>query len=209
MKIEIKPKSLLHLKHICEVLYKLHPYVLDELVDMQRSLGGVLGMADLSNPSIEEREFIRNFNDSTEEKSNDSTEEKSTSASNAIGEILKNPPLFFETKDLKRFGELKRFYDLRKYLQLDTDEYIPMTINVEVEDPVFGRKVRELVKALEKTRAIEQFTFGKEEMDEIAYFAEGYRLTMNEEQKKKFDDYIGCNDPRVVEDLLHKEKLYP
>lgn len=209
MKIEIKPKSLLHLEHICEVLYKLHPYVLDELVDMQRTLGEVLGMADLRHPSIEEREFIRNFNDSTEKRSNDSTEEKSTSASKVIDEILKNPPSFFETKDLKRFDELKRFYDLRKYLQLDTDEYIPMTISVEVEDPVFGRKVRELVKALEKTRAIEQFTYGKEEMDEIAYFAEGYYLKMNEEQKKKLDDYIDSKDPSVVEDLLHKEKLYP
>ena len=36
MRIEINPRSLLNLEHICEVLYKLHPYVLDELVEMQR-----------------------------------------------------------------------------------------------------------------------------------------------------------------------------
>ena len=29
MKIEINPRSLLNLEHICEVLYKLHPSVLD------------------------------------------------------------------------------------------------------------------------------------------------------------------------------------
>ena len=60
MKIEINPKSLLNLEHICEVLYKLHPSVLDYLVDMQRRLGSVLGWNDLNNPSMEEREFIAN-----------------------------------------------------------------------------------------------------------------------------------------------------
>ena len=30
MKIEINPRSLRNLKDICEVLYKLHPYVLDD-----------------------------------------------------------------------------------------------------------------------------------------------------------------------------------
>ena len=42
MKIEINPKSLLNLENIFEVLYKLHPYVLDELVEMERNLGGKL-----------------------------------------------------------------------------------------------------------------------------------------------------------------------
>ena len=58
MKIEVNPRSLLNLKHICEVLYKLHPFVLDDLVEMERTLGDVLGMMDLSNPSLEEREFL-------------------------------------------------------------------------------------------------------------------------------------------------------
>ena len=82
------------------------------------------------------------------------------------------------------------FHELRKYIQLNTDEYIPMKIFVEIEDPVIGRKVRELVRALEKTRAPEQVSLNKEELDEDAYFAEGYNLTMNEEQKKKLDDFF-------------------
>ena len=184
MKIEINPRSLKHLLHICEVLYKLHPYVLEELVNMQRSLGKVLGMIDLTNPSLEEREFIIDFNNYKK-----------------VEEILNNTS--FRKKDVDRF------YELRKYLQLDTYEYIPMTIFIEIEDPVVGRKVKELVRALEQTRAIEQFLYNKQEIDENAYFAEGYGLTMNEEQKKKLNDYLDSKDDNVVEELLIKEKLYP
>ena len=60
MRIEINPRSLLNLEHICEVLYKLHPSVLDDLVEMERSLGDVLGFIDLDNTSLEEREFLAN-----------------------------------------------------------------------------------------------------------------------------------------------------
>ena len=186
MKIEIYPRTLLHLENICEVLYKLHPYVLDYLVDMQRSLGSVLGMIDLKNPSLEERNFLSNM----------------TEHGTYLGKIL---------SDLKKHKEkdVDRFYELRKYLQLDTYEYIPMTIFVEIEDPVVGRKVKELVRALEQTRAIEQFLYNKKEIDENAYFAEGYGLRMNEEQKKKLNDYLDSKDDNVVEELLIKEKLFP
>ena len=55
MRIEINPRSLLNLENICEVLYKLHPSVLDDLVEMERSLGKILGTIDLDNVSLEER----------------------------------------------------------------------------------------------------------------------------------------------------------
>ena len=61
MRIEINPRSLLNLKDICEVLYKLHPSVLDDLVNMERSLGNVLGIIDLNNTSLEERELLSNI----------------------------------------------------------------------------------------------------------------------------------------------------
>ncbi|CAH3155093.1 unnamed protein product, partial [Porites evermanni] len=112
-------------------------------------------------------------------------------------------------KGLKKDQDGIRFHKLRKYIQLDTDEYIPMKIYVEVEDPVIGRKLKELVEALEKTRAPEQFYYNKKEIDENAYFAEGYGLTMNEEQKKKFDDFFWGEDAEGLEELLRKEKLYP
>ena len=48
-----------------------------------------------------------------------------------------------------------------------------------------------MVEALEKTRAPEQFYLHKKEVDEDAYFAEGYNLTLNEEQKKQRDDFLG------------------
>ena len=84
-----------------------------------------------------------------------------------------------------------------------------MKIYVEVEDPVIGKKVRELVKALEKTRAPEQFYLNKKEIDEDAYFAEGYGLTMNEEQKRQSDDFFDGEDVEGLKELLRKEKLYP
>ena len=101
------------------------------------------------------------------------------------------------------------FHNLRRYIQLDTDEYIPIKISIEVEDPVVGKKVCELVRALEKTRAPEQFYLNKKEMDEDAYFAEGYGLTMNEEQKKKLDEFFWGADVKALEELLIREKLYP
>ena len=61
MRIQINPRSLLNLQHICEVLYKLHPSVLNYLVEMERSLGDILGFIDLKNPSLKEREFLANI----------------------------------------------------------------------------------------------------------------------------------------------------
>ena len=100
------------------------------------------------------------------------------------------------------------FKRLLKYLQLDTYEYIPIKIYVEVEDPVIGKKVRELVRVLERTDAPEQFYLHKREEDTDAYFAEGYGLTMNEEQKKKKEDLFLNHDPEKLKKLLIKEKLY-
>ena len=57
MHIQINPGPLLNLEHICEVLYKLHPSILDDLVKMERSLGGILGFIDYNNVTLEEREF--------------------------------------------------------------------------------------------------------------------------------------------------------
>ena len=188
MRIEINPTSLVNLEHICEVLYCLHPSVLNDLVQMERDLGGVLGFIDTNNMSMEEREFLVNL------KENNHVDAKEV--------IVEDEP----EKD--KFNSY-HFHDLRKYLQLDTDEYIPIKISVEVEDPVIGRKVRESVRALEKTRAPEQFYFHKREVDEDAYFAEGYNLTMNEEQKKQMDDFFYGEDSEALEELLIKKKLYP
>ena len=185
MHIQINPHSLLNLEHICEVLYKLHPSILNDLVEMERSLGPVLGYIDYNNLSLEEREFLANINEE------DNKEEMVE---------YENRPVTVNSY---------RFDELRKYIQLDTDEYIPIKIYIEVEDPVIGRKVKELVRALEKTRAPEQFYLNKKEIDEDAYFAEGYGLKMNEEQKKMMDDLLDGKDVEVLEELLRKEKLYP
>ena len=238
MLIEINPRSLLNLENICEVLYKLHPSVLDDLVEMERSLGKLLGLIDLNNVSLEEREFLANNKAKEVDFSKEpvKTEEPKTQEefdkmleSNGVkvhkvnfdnkNDVIDFLERFNETNEksklLKTIREMKkdcnsrRFHELRKYLQLDTYEYIPIKIYVEVEDPVIGKKVKELVAALEKTRAPEQFYFHKKEVDEYAFFAEGYGLTMNEEQKKKFDDFFYGENVEGLERLLRKEKLYP
>ena len=104
MKIEINPTTLKNLENICEVLYKLHPYVLNELVEMQRNLGNIIGMIDLSNPLLEEREFLSEF--------------YSSYVSN----------LSLEKEKEKENKNIERFYNLRRYIQLDTNEYIPIKI---------------------------------------------------------------------------------
>ena len=243
MHIEINPRSLLNLENICEVLYKLHPSVLDDLVEMERSLGKILGTIDLDNVSLEEREFLsRNYQEedySSESITQDDKGVKVTTktfdnredAIKFLNEYKSNNPnvkILNEYKDEDEDEEFKKqlkkfknkyfneeyenaclFHELRKYIQLDTDEYITMKIYVEVEDPVTGKKVRELVEALEQTRAPEQFYLNKKEMDEYAYFAEGYGLTMNEEQKRQSDDFFDGEDVEGLKELLRKEKLYP
>ena len=219
------------------MLYKLHPSVLDDLVEMERSLGKLRGLIDLNNVSLEEREFLaNNVKEVDFSKEPVKTEEPKTQEefdkmleSNGVkvhkvnfdnkNDVIDFLERFNETNEksklLRPMREMKedknsyRFHELRKYIQLDTDEYIPMKISVEVEDPVIGKKVKELVEALEKTRAPEQFYFHKKEEDEDAYFAEGYGLTMNEEQKKQRDDFFWGEDVEGLKRLLRKEKLYP
>ena len=205
MRIEINPRSLLNLEHICEVLYKLHPSVLNVLIEMERSLGNILGNIDLDNPSLEEREFLsrhfqeEDYSNKAIERNNIKTFDNMEDANKFLNEIKSNST----NEDINA----RRFHNLRKYIQLDTDEYIPMKIYVEVDNPVIGKKVRELVRALEKTRAPEQFYLNKKEMDEDAYFAEGYDLTMNKEQKKKFEDFFDGEDVEGLKELLRKGKV--
>ena len=213
MRIEINPRSLLNLKNICEVLYKLHPLVLDDLVGMSRSLGKILGTIDLNNMSLEEREFladIRKKVDFSKKPENNRFKEEMDKSNNpnAYDKDEKNN-LLNTIQELKKDKNACSFHNLRKYIQLDTDEYIPIKISVEVEDYILGKKVRELVEALEQTRAPEQFYLNKKEMNEDAYFAEGYGLTMNEEQLKQRDDFLSCEDVEGLERFLRSEKLYP
>ena len=217
MRIEINPRSLLNLEHICEVLYKLHPSILNDLVEMERSFGAVLGFIDTGNLSLEEREFLAD-NHEVQDYSSESMEEEEDLPLITKEELIKEKDLtsltYEDKMELVMTPKKDKynshiFHNLRKYIQIDTDEYIPIKISIEVEDPVIGKKVRELVRALETTRAPEQFFLNKKEMDEDAYFAEGYGLTMNGEQKKEFDKFFWSEDVEALKKLLRKEKLYP
>ena len=207
MQIEINPRSLLNLENICEVLYKLHPSVLDYLVDMERTLGSILGFKEPKNLSLEKRELLNNLlvYDSEYHDSEYDSPEYDDSEYDEWFKSLEIP----KDSNYERLKNIDRFQELLKYLKLDAYEYT-IKIYIEVEDPVIGKKVRELVRALEKTKAPEQFYLNKRELDYHAYFSEGYNnLLMTEEQKKKYDDLFSKYDPEELEKLLIKEKLYP
>ena len=214
MRIEINPRSLLNLEHICEVLYKLHPSVLDYLVDMQRNLGSILGLNKPKNMTLEAKELLASIlpggielpNET--EKTNEPNETEKTNEPNETEKTNKNE-LLSTIQNLEEKANSECFYELKRYLQLDTYEYIPIQIYIEVEDPVIGRKVKELIRSLEKTTAPEQFLFNKREIDEDAYFGEGYNLTLNKEQKKQINDFLNGRDVKSLRKLLVKEKLYP
>ena len=206
MHIEINPRSLLNLEQICEILYKLHPSVLDELVGMERSLGCILGSNDMDNLSFEQREKLTELKSVEEDDNKKFHKDKKLEEDRTDDDFKKLVNMLHGDGDYAE--DIFVFNRLLKYLQLDTDEYIPIKINIEIEDPVIGKKVRELIQALEKTKAPEQFYLNKREIDYDAYFAEGYGLTMNEEQKKKKEDLFSKNDPEELKKLLIKEKLY-
>ena len=204
MRIEINPRSLLNLENICEILYKLHPRVLDKLVDMERRLGKILGINEKDNLSFEQRELLTELKSDEDNEQTFYGNDKDDDSNDDFKKIVN---LIHGDGDY--YEDIFRFNKLLKYLQLDTYEYIPIKISIDVEDPVIGKKVRELVRALEMTKSPEQFYLNKREMDYYAYFAEGYyNDTMTEEQKKKKDDLFLDHNPDKLEKLLIKEKLY-
>ena len=202
MSIEVNSRSLKNLEQICEVLYCLHPSVLDfmvnELIDDNEIL---LGGYNMKHPNIEERESLSKLN-----------EQEHTQVTIDRSEDENNLPFKAVVNMLHCDGEYPDkvfvFKRLLKYLQLDTYEYIPIKICVEIEDSVVRKKVRKLINYLEKTNTPEQIYLHKREVDCDAYFAKGYGLTMNEEQKKKKEDLFLNHDPEKLKKLLIKEKLY-
>ena len=203
MRIEINPHSLLNLEQICEVLHNLHPLVLNKLVEIKRSFGDALGKIDLNNLSQKEREFLSYLtHPDEEEKDNTDFIERLDEETGDKSKLLRKINLLEE-----EINSIK-FYNLKKYLKLVTYEYIPIKIYVEVEDPVIGRKVKELVEEVERTIAPEQYFFLKRETDEDAYFAEGYGVSMNEEQKKKLNDFLAKEDCKELKKILLKNKSY-
>ena len=231
MFIEINPRSLKNLEQICEILYKLHPsvlqYMIDNLID---DIGCILGENDMNNLTFEKREKLTSLRVKEEEKDVNNTNKLTFEQLEKLKLELAKIPRVEDNKEEEEEEEEEEcsfkekvniihgdgeypedifvFTRLLKYLQIDTYEYIPIKIYVEIEDPVIGKKVKKLVSFLEKTNTPEQLYLHKREEDSYAYFAEGYGLTMNEEQKKKKEDLYLNHDYEKLKKLLIKEKLY-
>ena len=202
MHIEINPRSLKNLEQICEVLYKLHPSVLQYMIDeLIEDIGCIIGCNDGENYTFEQREKLTSFR--VEENEEDEEVKGEDEEVKGEDEEVKGEDEEVKGEDEIPFKEIINimhgdgeypedifvFKRLLKYLQHDTYEYIPIKIYIEVEDPVIGKKIKKLVSFLEKTDAPEQFYLHKREEDAYAYFAEGYGLAMNEEQENKIKDF--------------------
>ena len=58
MKIHLKFKSLSYARDAAEFLYRLHPSVLKQALDLKRSFSSNLGFIDLKNLTYEQREQL-------------------------------------------------------------------------------------------------------------------------------------------------------
>ena len=61
MKVNLKFKSHTYARYAVEFLYKLHPLVLKEALDLKRSLGSILGFIELDNLNYEQRKQLSNL----------------------------------------------------------------------------------------------------------------------------------------------------
>ena len=58
MKVHLKFKSLIYARDAAEFLYKLHPSVLKQALELKRSFGSILGFIDLNYLTYEKREQL-------------------------------------------------------------------------------------------------------------------------------------------------------
>ena len=67
MKVYLKFKSVQYAKYVAEFLYKLHPVVLKEQLDLKKRFGKIFGVINLNNLYYIQREQLANLK-SDEEK---------------------------------------------------------------------------------------------------------------------------------------------
>ena len=58
MKVHLKFKSLNYARDAAEFLYKLHPLILKQALDLKRSFGSITGFIDLNDLTYEQREEL-------------------------------------------------------------------------------------------------------------------------------------------------------
>lgn len=68
MKVYLKFKSLNYALWATELLYDLHPIVLEEMLKIKRNFGSVLGKIDLNQLTYEQREQLANLTIKNEEQ---------------------------------------------------------------------------------------------------------------------------------------------
>ena len=224
MQIKISPKNLQTLEVICEILYKLHPEVLDNLLDMEETLGPILGLHNINDDLTSEQvDIFEKLGIGLENLLKQEEQEEQEEQEDKLNNIKFDQILNCLNHDIiKKFGtevekiqqqeeELNniKFDELSKYIKLDTKEYIPIEFYVKVEDILVGEKVQKLIKILERTKAKEEFSNMRREEDWTAYFCESYSSKkFSEKQQIERDNIFQNKDVNKLKKLLIKQNLY-
>ena len=156
MKINLKIKSVQYAKYVAEFLYKLHPVVLKEQLNMKRSFGKIFGFTDLSESmDYEKREQFAKLNDLC----NEDDEVKEVSIDD----------LFLSSDEVSE--EVKENIKYQNYLndisKSERKDFINPDFYIEVEDRQYGRMLSEFFDDLTEG-CLEQAVLCKREEDEDA-----------------------------------------
>ena len=155
MKINLKIKSVRYAKYVAEFLYKLHPVVLKEQLDVKKSFGKVLGFNDLNNLDYDKREQFAKLND----LSNKDNEVRERSIDD----------LFLNSDEVTE--EIEQNIKYNKYLNEISNsqrkDFINLDFFIEVEDRQYGRMLAEFFDHLTEG-CLEQAVLCKREEAEDA-----------------------------------------
>ena len=180
MKIQLKLSSLEFALDTAEFLYKLHPLVLKQALELKRSFGDILGIIDLKNLSFEQREQLLSLKSLEGELTDDDTK-------SVEGELTDNDSKSVEKK-------LKEYYQFKKrYKKLETVEYIDFGVCLEIEDVQYGRMIAELFENITGGFLYEILNLKREEDEQACligrYTEVGDKLTKEEDKILKENGY--------------------
>ena len=153
MRINLKIKSVQYAKYVAEFLYKLHPVVLKEQLNIKRSFGKILGRTKINESmDYEKREQFAYLNDLRNEDDEVSIDDLFLSSDKISEEVKENIKYQNYLNDISK-SKRKDFINLDFY--------------IEVEDRQYGRMLSEFFDDLTEG-CLEQAVLRKREEDEDA-----------------------------------------
>ena len=184
MQIEINPKNILNLENVFKVLYNLHPIALDFLLFIALD-----EIEDLDNLPLERREIFNYI-----ERTNILNRKK------PVNDDYENVEYdsYVENDDDK----IENFNYLLQFLQIKTNEYIPIKFYIEVEDLEIGKKLQELIRVMEISKIPENYYDNKREVDYEACFSKGYNYSLTKNRQRKITNFFRKYDFETLNKIL-------